>query len=52
MGSSLTVELAERFMQKFEENAILYSPVEVSFWKRFVDDGLSDFENEKDIHIL
>ena len=49
MGSSLTVELAERFMQNFERNAILYSPVEIPYWKRFVDDGLANHQDENDI---
>ena len=52
MGSALTVELAEKFMQRFEENAIAYAPIEVPFWKRFVDDGLADFDKEEDRHIF
>ena len=50
MGSSLTVELSEIFMQHFEKNAILYSPVEVPFWKRFVDDGLANLQDENEIY--
>ena len=48
MGSSLTVELAERRVQHLEEEAINTSPVPVEFWRRFVDDNYGNFKNKED----
>ena len=48
MGSSLTVELAERRVQDLEEEAIRTSPVPVEFWRRFVDDNYANFKNKED----
>ena len=41
MGSSLTVELAEMRVQKWEYQALEHCPVPIHFWKHFVDDMLT-----------
>ena len=48
MGYALTVELAERRIQKWERDALTICPVPIDFWKHYVDDMLACTDNPED----
>ena len=56
MGTSLTVELAEVRVQKWENEALKNCPVPIYLWKHFVDDMItcndSPEDSEKLFHYL
>ena len=48
MGSSLTVELAEGRIQKWEREALKNCPIPILIWKHFVDDMLTCNDSPED----